>query len=89
MVVLIFCVIQHGNRIITLSKKMLKASVIISMYKDVEALNSILYALSKQSISEFEVIIAEDGDDPQVAEFLNSVPYSNLQLVHITQDDLG
>lgn len=68
---------------------MLKASVIVSMYKDVEALNSILYALSKQSISDFEVIIAEDGDDPKVAKFLNSVPYNNLQLVHITQEDIG
>ncbi|QKU83287.1 glycosyltransferase [Vibrio cholerae] len=68
---------------------MLKASVIVSMYKDVEALNSILYALSKQSISEFEVIIAEDGDDPQVANFLNSMPYTDLQIVHITQEDIG
>lgn len=68
---------------------MVKASVVVSMYKDVEALNAILYALSKQSVTEFEVIVAEDGDDNNVKNYLNSMPYSNLQLVHIAQEDMG
>ncbi|NOI30733.1 glycosyltransferase [Vibrio coralliilyticus] len=68
---------------------MLKASVIISVYKDVQALNSILYALSMQSEPNFEVVVAEDGDSKDVADYLNSLPFPNLNIVHVTQEDLG
>ncbi|WP_038175396.1 glycosyltransferase [Vibrio pacinii] len=68
---------------------MLKASVIISIYKDVEALNAILYALSKQTEPNFEIVIAEDGDAKEVSDYLTSEPYPDLKITHVTQEDLG
>lgn len=68
---------------------MIKSSVIISIYKDVEALHAILFALSKQSFDDFEVIVAEDGESNEVLSYLTSKPFSKLKLSHTTQDDLG
>ena len=39
----------------------MKVSVIIAVYKDVEALELIIESLKNQTYKNFEVIIAEDG----------------------------
>ena len=65
----------------------MKASVIVSVYKDAEALRCVLYGLERQTEKSFEVIVAEDGDDPCISETCRSA--WKLDLSHQTQADLG
>jgi glycosyltransferase involved in cell wall biosynthesis len=66
-------------------------SVIISVYKDVQALEAILWGLSVQTVQNFEVIVTEDGDDPKVADFVTKYRQENhsFPLRHLTQADIG
>ncbi len=50
-----------------------KATVIISFYNNIKALSLILAALNQQSITDFEVIIADDGSKPDVTKALSAV----------------
>lgn len=63
-------------------------SVIISHYNNVANLALILDALSKQSVSGFEVIVSEDGQDEKTKAFLATHTYS-FPLHHTTQEDIG
>lgn len=63
-------------------------SVIISHYNNVANLALILDALSKQSVSGFEVIVSEDGQDEKTKAFLATHTYS-FPLQHTTQEDIG
>lgn len=66
----------------------MKASIIIAIYKDIQALELILDALCQQSTKEpYEIIVAEDGEDPKVKAFIESYPADNLH--HTTQKDEG
>jgi len=65
----------------------MKASVIISVYKDVEALKCILVGLGRQTMQNFEVIVTEDGDDPMVKEVFLEI--ADPGLIHLTQEDKG
>jgi GT2 family glycosyltransferase len=66
----------------------MKASIIISVYKNVEMLQLILDSLRYQSMPISEVIISEDGEDARMHQFVASYdwfcPYQ-----HLTQPDLG
>ena len=67
---------------------MLSASVIVATYKDIEALSTILDSLYNQSFNgTYEVIVAEDGEDQEVKDFISRLSYPNLK--HTTQEDLG
>jgi len=67
-----------------------QASVIISVYKDVENLNAILSALSHQSVSpSLEVIVSEDGDSDIMKQFVDSYSNHKFAIRHLTQDDNG
>jgi len=66
----------------------MKISVIVAIYKDIQALDLILESLSKQTYQDdFEIIIAEDGEDINVKKFVDSLKYDNI--IHTTQKDLG
>nr|MCH9812530.1 glycosyltransferase [Campylobacterota bacterium] len=66
----------------------MKATVIVAIYKDIEALNLILNALLNQTYTgDYEVIIAEDGSDADVKAFMKSL--STSQVLHTTQKDEG
>jgi len=65
----------------------MKTSVIVAVYKDVEALSLIVQALKMQTYKDFEVVIAEDGQDEKIAEFVSSI--EGLKVKHTTQEDLG
>ena len=66
----------------------MKASIIIAIYKDIQALELILDALCHQNTqASYEIIVAEDGEDPNVKAFIESYPLSNLK--HTTQKDEG
>lgn len=65
----------------------LKVSIIIAVYKDIEALNLIIKSLEYQTYKNFEVIIAEDGESSEMAEYVSKI--TNLKVIHTTQEDLG
>jgi glycosyltransferase involved in cell wall biosynthesis len=71
---------------------MYSASVIISFYNNTAALQCILRSLErqKQSINNFEVIIADDGSSSDsVAEVEQLIRQTSLPIKHIHQDDIG
>jgi glycosyltransferase involved in cell wall biosynthesis len=68
-----------------------KLSLIISVYKDVLALDLILRSVQRQSyIGELEVIIAEDCEGKEIQAHINEwrrkYPFS---IIHIHQADIG
>ena len=67
-----------------------QASLIISVYQNLDALRCILESLKYQSLKNFEVIVSEDGQDPEIAflvqRFQSGLSYS---LRHLTHPDLG
>lgn len=65
----------------------IRASVVIAVYKDVQSLALIIKALKRQTYSNFEVIIAEDGQSPEMAAFVASI--TGLEVKHTTQEDIG
>lgn len=68
---------------------MYRASLIISVYKDVDALNCILAALQFQTEKQFEIIVSEDGDSAAMREFLTPHLFSGSNLLHLNQEDKG
>lgn len=67
-----------------------KVSLIISVYKKTRELELIFYALTMQSFKNFEVIIAEDGSDPEMKALIDEWKSSgNFPVNHLTQEDKG
>jgi GT2 family glycosyltransferase len=66
----------------------MKASLIISIYKNITDLKVVLDALTDQTEKDFEIIISEDGSSTDVAEFINNYksPYT---ITHLSQTDEG
>jgi glycosyltransferase involved in cell wall biosynthesis len=65
----------------------MKVSVIIAVYKDVASLSLIIEALKQQTYKNFEVIIAEDGENTQMREYVATV--TGLDIKHTIQEDIG
>lgn len=65
----------------------MRVSVIIAVYKDVQSLLLIITALKRQTYKNFEVIIAEDGENAQMREYIESI--TDLDVKHTTQEDIG
>ena len=65
-------------------------SLIISFYKRLDFLELILQALERQSFKNFEVLIAEDNNDPETGSFIEKarLKYS-FEIQHLSQDDDG
>ncbi|MDO9304109.1 MAG: glycosyltransferase [Sulfuricurvum sp.] len=66
----------------------MKVSIIVPTYKDPVALGLILEALEKQTYKNFEVIIAEDDNSPELATYIDNLkmPYP---VQHVSQEDKG
>jgi glycosyltransferase involved in cell wall biosynthesis len=64
------------------------SSVIITIYKNYDALLLILAALQKQSTASFEVIIAEDNDSEYCKNLVATANYK-YKLLHVNQVDDG
>ena len=64
-------------------------SIIISVYKDTEALALIINSLQQQTVFPAEVIISEDGDSSSMKSFVNSLTELPFELIHLTQPDTG
>lgn len=65
----------------------MRISLIAAFYKDIEALQLIIEALRTQDYQDFELIIAEDNNDPAISTFLNSV--TDIDILHTSQKDDG
>jgi len=65
-------------------------SLIISFYKRLDFLELILLSLDKQSYKNFEIIIAEDNNDPLTVEFIsNARGLYKYNIQHVSQEDKG
>jgi cellulose synthase/poly-beta-1,6-N-acetylglucosamine synthase-like glycosyltransferase len=62
-------------------------SVIIAFYKNIDALHLILKALDRQSENNFEVIIAEDDNDNDTLQFVDSIKTKFFyEITHLRQE---
>ena len=65
----------------------MKISIIVAVYKDIEALSLIVKALEKQTYKNFELIVAEDAATQDMKEFVASV--KSIEIKHTYQEDRG
>ncbi len=63
-------------------------SIILSIYKDIEALKLIIDALSKQTYKNFELIVSEDNNSIEIKKYLESIE-TPFKIKHISQEDIG
>lgn len=66
----------------------MKASLIISIYKNTRALRAVLDSLKRQTEQDIEVILSEDGQDAQMAVFVAGYDFP-WPMQHLTQADEG
>ena len=65
-------------------------SLIISIYKNLPALDLILKSLQRQTNSDFEVIIAEDANEQATRNFIDEqCGVYSFDIRHVSQDDHG
>ena len=65
----------------------MKITIIISVYKNIRSLDIVLDSILKQTRKVDEIIVSEDGNSPEMSEFISTLTIPNL--VHLTQEDLG
>ncbi len=68
-----------------------KLSLIIAVYDKPENLRLVLAACARQSLHEFEVIVADDGSGPEIKEVINEVlkQRSGFPIIHLWHEDKG
>ena len=65
-------------------------SLIISFYKRLNFLELIHQSIDRQSYKDFEVILAEDNNDPETVEFIIKARMKyNFAIQQISQEDIG
>ena len=65
-------------------------SVIVAVYKDIEALELIMKSLNYQTYRNFELVVAEDGESELLKEFIKEARNRfSFTIVHTTQEDDG
>ncbi len=68
----------------------MKISIIISIYKRLDFLSLVFLGLRRQSYKDFEVILAEDDNDPLTKEFIvRQNPGLFFPVRHVSQKDAG
>ena len=65
----------------------MKVTIIISVYKNVKALELVLDSILDQSVKVGEIIVSEDGNSKIMQEFISTLHIPNL--IHLTQEDLA
>jgi glycosyltransferase involved in cell wall biosynthesis len=66
----------------------MKVSLIVSVYKDVSSLHTVLEGLRFQSYKDYEIVVSEDGKSREMQQFLHSYAHDN-PIIHLTQTDVG
>ena len=66
----------------------MKATLIISIYKNTRALEAVLNSLKAQTEQDIELILSEDGEDPNMASFIAGYDFP-WPMQHLTQADKG
>jgi len=66
----------------------MKATLIISVYKNTQALEAVLNSLKAQTEQDIEVIISEDGESAEMAAFVAGYAFP-WPMQHLTQADKG
>lgn len=66
----------------------MKATLIISIYKNIEALKAVLDSLKRQTEQDFELILSEDGEDAKMTDFIAGYDFP-WSMQHLTQADKG
>lgn len=73
-----------------ISKKHMKASVIMSTYNSVEWLEKVLWGFSEQTFTDFEIVIADDGSKSETKEKIDILrKVIKIPIVHVWQEDKG
>lgn len=68
----------------------MKASVIMSTYNAEKWLEKVIWGFSVQTISDFEIIIADDGSGPKTKELIDRLREAiKIPLIHVWQEDNG
>ena len=68
----------------------MKISVIIGFYKKLDFLSLVLQGLALQTFRDFEVLIAEDNNDPNTLNFIESLGSKiNFPIKVVQQEDIG
>lgn len=65
------------------------STIIISVYKDTQALELILDSLKNQSVPADQIIVSEDGESVEMATFIETQKGRFQNLLHMTQPDTG
>ena len=66
----------------------MKVTIIISVYKNIKALNIILESLRMQTCHDFDIVISEDGEDSSMRQFVEQYNWF-CSYQHLTQEDIG
>lgn len=66
----------------------MNVSLIISVYKDVSSLRTVLEGLKFQRFKDYQIVISEDGDSEEMRSFLRGYTHEN-PILHLTQADVG
>ncbi len=65
-------------------------SLIIAVYRKPETLRLVLAGLQRQSYTDFEVLIADDGSGPEIREVVDSARFqAPFSLIHLWHEDRG
>jgi glycosyltransferase involved in cell wall biosynthesis len=65
----------------------MKVSVIVAVYKDIEALDLIIQMLKLQTYEDFEVVVVEDNNSIEMKDYIDSI--NDLDIKHTFQEDIG
>ena len=67
-----------------------KASLIIAFYNKIDFLKLVLAGCERQTMKDFEVIIADDGSRPEIVAEINQIKEASpLNIQHIWHEDDG
>ena len=65
-------------------------TLVIPVYNTPRYLELLITALGRQSLTEFEVVVADDGSGPEVAEVIARMkPRFPFPIIHLWQPDEG
>jgi glycosyltransferase involved in cell wall biosynthesis len=65
----------------------MKASVIVAVYKDIDALDMVVQSLKEQTYKNFELVITEDAQNKEMKEYIETI--KDIEVKHTFQEDMG